>query len=251
MRVRARERRAASQPRADRAPQRAPRGSSRRAGPVRLPAGGAVRERLSEAREARPGHLLRRFHRNRPLDGAADRAERLPPSALAAARQGTDARRLERADDRGSLPACGGHYVRRVRDHRLPLPPRMGGDVHRYCRRGVSRVVVRSPAGSGAQGPSEISTRSMIASSRGLSRSSLGSAEILSATSIPVVTRPKTVCLPSSHGHASAVTMKNWLPFVFGPAFAIASAPRTIGNVRALGSSSNVYPGPPVPSPRG
>ena len=40
---------------------------------------------------------------------------------------------------------------------------------------------------------------------------------------------PNTVCLPSSHGHASAVTMKNCEPFVFGPAFAIASAPRATG----------------------
>ena len=38
---------------------------------------------------------------------------------------------------------------------------------------------------------------------------------------------PKTVCLPSSHGAASVVTMKNCEPFVFGPALAIASAPRT------------------------
>ena len=36
---------------------------------------------------------------------------------------------------------------------------------------------------------------------------------------------------------ASAVTMKNWLPFVFGPAFAIASAPRT--TLSSLNSSSN------------
>ena len=39
---------------------------------------------------------------------------------------------------------------------------------------------------------------------------------------------PKTVCLPSSQGAASVVTMKNCEPLVFGPAFAIASAPRTI-----------------------
>ena len=54
---------------------------------------------------------------------------------------------------------------------------------------------------------------------------------------MPSVTRPKTVCLPSSHGHASAVTMKNWLPFVFGPAFAIASVPRS--TLLSLNSSSN------------
>ena len=52
------------------------------------------------------------------------------------------------------------------------------------------------------------------------------------------MTLPKTVCLPSSHGAASVVTMKNWLPLVFGPALAIASAPRT--TLWSLNSSSNV-----------
>ena len=62
--------------------------------------------------------------------------------------------------------------------------------------------------------------------------------EIASTASMPSVTRPNTVCLPSSHGHASAVTMKNCEPFVFGPAFAIASAPRS--TLWSLNSSSNV-----------
>ena len=57
-------------------------------------------------------------------------------------------------------------------------------------------------------------------------------------TSIPSVTSPNTVCLPSSQPHSSAVTMKNCEPFVFGPAFAIASAPRT--TLWSLISSSNV-----------
>lgn len=39
-------------------------------------------------------------------------------------------------------------------------------------------------------------------------------------TSMPFITLPKTVCLLSSQGVASVV-MKNWEPFVFGPAFAI------------------------------
>ena len=55
---------------------------------------------------------------------------------------------------------------------------------------------------------------------------------------MPSVTWPNTVCLPSSQGAASAVTMKNCEPFVFGPAFAIASAPRTI--LWSLNSSSKV-----------
>ena len=78
----------------------------------------------------------------------------------------------------------------------------------------------------------------MLASSCGLSRASRGSPTIASTTSIPPVTRPKTVCLPSSHGADSVTTMKNWLPFVFGPAFAIASAPRSI--LCLLNSSSKV-----------
>ena len=48
---------------------------------------------------------------------------------------------------------------------------------------------------------------------------------------------PKTVCFPSSHGAASVVTMKNWLPFVSGPRLAMASAPRSI--LCSLISSSN------------
>ena len=54
---------------------------------------------------------------------------------------------------------------------------------------------------------------------------------------MPDFTSPNTVCLPSSHGAASTVTMKNCEPFVFGPAFAIASAPRT--TLWSLISSSN------------
>jgi hypothetical protein len=45
---------------------------------------------------------------------------------------------------------------------------------------------------------------------------------------MPDVTWPNAVCFPSSQGVASAVTMKNWLPFVLGPALAIASVPRTM-----------------------
>ena len=82
------------------------------------------------------------------------------------------------------------------------------------------------------------STRSSTTGVVGMSRASRSTIEILSATSWPLVTLPKTVCLPSSHGAASVVTMKNWLPFVFGPAFAIASAPRS--TLWSLNSSSNL-----------
>ena len=59
-----------------------------------------------------------------------------------------------------------------------------------------------------------------------------------STASMPAVTSPKTVCLPSSHDAAPVVTTKNCEPLVFGPAFAIASAPRT--TLWSLNSSSNV-----------
>ena len=39
-------------------------------------------------------------------------------------------------------------------------------------------------------------------------------------TSSPSETRPKTTCLPSSQ-LVLAVVIKNWLPFVLGPALAI------------------------------
>ena len=55
----------------------------------------------------------------------------------------------------------------------------------------------------------------------GLSPLSVGTAAIMSTISSPLVTFQKTECLPSSHDVSSAWTIKNWLPFVFGPAFAI------------------------------
>ena len=51
----------------------------------------------------------------------------------------------------------------------------------------------------------------------GRSRPSVGRPSSSSTTSMPDVTSPNTVCLPSSHGAASAVTMKNCEPLVFGP----------------------------------
>ena len=81
-----------------------------------------------------------------------------------------------------------------------------------------------APEGRAAQ-PAGRSIRSIEIVSRGRSFASRGASDMASTTSMPSVTRPKTVCLPSSHGAASVVTMKNWLPFVFGPRLAIASAP--------------------------
>src|SRR3954452_4777809 len=105
-----------------------------------------------------------------------------------------------------------------------------------HVHRGERQRDERSP--SEGQPYSDSCTPSMTASGDDLSRASVSEASILSTASIPSATWPKTVCLPSSHGAASVVTMKNWEPLVFGPALAIASAPRTI--LWSLISSSNV-----------
>ena len=49
-----------------------------------------------------------------------------------------------------------------------------------------------------------------------------------SATGIPLLTAAKMVCLPSSHGACAAVRIKNWLPLVSGPEFAMATAPAIV-----------------------
>ena len=61
---------------------------------------------------------------------------------------------------------------------------------------------------------------------RGRSSPSLGVREMASATSMPPTTRPNTGCFGSSR-RLSTTLMKNWLPPVFGPAFAIEIEPRT------------------------
>ena len=82
------------------------------------------------------------------------------------------------------------------------------------------------------------SMRSITCGSTGRSPGPVSVPSIASTVSIPETTRPKTVCLPSSHGASSTVTMKNCEPFVFGPALAIASAPRS--TLWSLNSSSKV-----------
>jgi len=66
---------------------------------------------------------------------------------------------------------------------------------------------------------------------------------------MPSMPLPKTECLPSSQGAASSV-MKNWLPFVLGPALAIE---RMRGVVLEFGDDfiGETEPGPPVPFARG
>src|SRR5581483_8865667 len=228
-----------------RAPERAADRPSGRHRPPRVPPRRAVRERL-DAGHGLPARRVRRcLPRDRRLGRAAHGAELVPSAALQARRQGAHGQGREPALDRrdrrlGRLPRGRGA----ARDGRRPVAgsrDRGGG----RAVRGRRVALVRAAALGGAQR----SIRSMTTSSRGRSAAPVSTCEIASTTSIPPVTWPKTVCFPSSHGHASAVTMKNWLPFVFGPAFAIASAPRATG--WALNSSSNVYPGPPVPVPVG
>ena len=45
--------------------------------------------------------------------------------------------------------------------------------------------------------------------------------------------------------------MKNWLPPVFGPAFAMLNMPGLLWCSAGFSSSGMEKPGPPVPSPRG
>ncbi len=84
----------------------------------------------------------------------------------------------------------------------------------------------------------------------GLSCASLGNCAIMSTTSCPLMTFPKIACFPSSQG-VGAKVMKNWLPPVFGPEFAIESIPFALCFRSGWNSSRIVYPGPPVPVPVG
>ena len=74
--------------------------------------------------------------------------------------------------------------------------------------------------------------------------------EIISTTSSPLTTFPKTECLLSKW-RVGASVIKNWLPFVAGPEFAIESIPDLLCERLSLNSSSNLYPGLPDPVPEG
>lgn len=66
---------------------------------------------------------------------------------------------------------------------------------------------------------------------------------------IPWHTRPKMVCLPSSHWVGARVT-KNWLPLVSGPALAIARIPAPGGKKEEerVWVSLTLRPGPAIPA---
>lgn len=69
---------------------------------------------------------------------------------------------------------------------------------------------------------------------------SLPYVSIFFKTSIPLVTFPNTTCFPFNHG-VCAVQMKNWEPFVFGPALAMESVPIPPW-AKSKFSSSNLVP---------
>lgn len=73
-----------------------------------------------------------------------------------------------------------------------------------------------------------------------LSTSTLSIFSIVPFSSAPSMTRPKTVFLPSRWG-ASLNVMKNWLPFVCGPLFAIDTIPRPLCLSAGILISSSKY----------
>ena len=78
-------------------------------------------------------------------------------------------------------------------------------------------------------------------SCNGLSPCPVFTDPIRSTTSIPSTTCPKTVCFPFKCG-VGAKQIKNWLPFVPGPLFAILNTPlRSCTNELTI-SSSNLPP---------
>src|SRR4029079_383549 len=75
-------------------------------------------------------------------------------------------------------------------------------------------------------------------------------ATIASTASMPFVTWPKTEDAGARPPSGMSLrTMKNWLPFVFGPAFAIATVPRVYGT--DTGSSLNSSPAAAHAGPAG
>src|SRR3954469_19213952 len=89
----------------------------------------------------------------------------------------------------------------------------------------------------------------------GRSPASRGVFEILSTTSIPSITLPKTGCLDGpaenqSRYGLSATLMKNWQLPLWGPLLAIESVPREFEILALAGCSSGIVPlgASPVPA---
>lgn len=89
--------------------------------------------------------------------------------------------------------------------------------------------------------------------STGLSSAPVLTSPIRCTTLSPLFTLPKIVCFPSSQGVGARV-MKNWLPFVLGPLFAILKMPAPVCFKPSWISSANFSPYmelPPRPVPVG
>ena len=103
----------------------------------------------------------------------------------------------------------------------------------------------------GAVLPHSTEMLTILTSSKGLSFLSVRTFSSAMTTSEPLVTRPKTVCLPSSRGIA-AVVMKNCEPLVLGPQLAIDTVNgRSCLNLgwNSSWKSDPQIDVPPVPSP--
>jgi hypothetical protein len=74
----------------------------------------------------------------------------------------------------------------------------------------------------------------------GTSPCAVGKFSIWRTTDLPLITSPKTTCLPSRCG-VGAVVMKNCEPLVFGPEFAIESR-NGFSCLTGKASSSNLWP---------
>mmetsp|Transcript_9058 Transcript_9058/g.29940 ORF Transcript_9058/g.29940 Transcript_9058/m.29940 type:complete len:377 (-) Transcript_9058:1508-2638(-) len=170
--------------------------------------------------------------------------------------------------------AAGAPYRRCSAAMYLPTPSRScfgrsTGPLYHACASSAARFAFSSAAA--AAGSASLSCASAISASRlskGLTRTltplmetawvgrsslSVLTASIRVSASKPPTTRPKTVCLPSRCA-ADLKVMKNWEPFVFGPAFAIETVKGRSCRSERWNSSSNSCPQievPPVPSPSG
>ena len=165
-----------------------------------------MRPRPSKPSACQPGCAARRLARElgdlvgAQVGDAADAPGRWP---------GSRRRSRRRRSRRCSRPASG----RPARSTRSSTPAMLSSSTVAARPRTLAALTPRQTAVS----YTSRSTPSMVMSSVGRSRPSVLAASMRSTTSIPSVTRPKTVCLPSSHGASGVVTMKNCEPLVFGP----------------------------------
>lgn len=102
-------------------------------------------------------------------------------------------------------------------------------------------VVHRRSHYSSSASPSTTRVARILSSSTGLSSAPVGTSPMRFTIAMPFLTRPKMVCLPSSHGVGASV-MKNCDPLVLGPEFAMLSTPAPVCLRAGEISSSNFSP---------